>query len=89
MPLGLPVACLYQFVSLVLKRYDWSHAGVQSGGTGAVRDAMVDELVQRKNCVLTMPAWEGEPRVSAHIVDLFAYLSARAQGMQGPGRPAL
>jgi mono/diheme cytochrome c family protein len=78
----------HQFVSLVLKRYDWSHAGVQSGGTGAARDAMVEELVQRKNYVLTMPAWESEPRVSAHIVDLLAYLSARAQGTQGPGRPA-
>jgi hypothetical protein len=25
--------------------------------------------------------------VSAHIVDLYAYLSARAEGTQGPGRP--
>jgi mono/diheme cytochrome c family protein len=77
----------HQFVSLVLKRYDWSHAGVQPGSTGAARDAMVEELVQRKNYGLTMPAWEGEPRVNAHIVDLFAYLGARAQGTQGPGRP--
>ncbi len=78
----------HQFVSLVLKRYDWSHAGVQASSTGAARDAMVEELVQRKNYGLTMPAWEGEPRVNAHIVDLYAYLSARAQGAQGPGRPA-
>jgi mono/diheme cytochrome c family protein len=77
----------HQFVSLVLKRYDWSHAGVPPGSTGAARDAMVDELVQRKNYGLTMPAWQGEPRVSAHIVDLYAYLGARAQGTQGPGRP--
>jgi hypothetical protein len=26
--------------------------------------------------------------VNAHIVDLYAYVSARAQGTQGPGRPA-
>jgi mono/diheme cytochrome c family protein len=77
----------HQFVSLVLKRYDWSHAGVPPGSTGAARDAIVDELVQRKNYGLTMPAWESEPRVNAHIVDLYAYLSARAQGTQGPGRP--
>jgi hypothetical protein len=38
--------------------------------------------------MLTMPAWQGEPRVTAHIVDLYAYLSARAQGTQGPDRPA-
>jgi hypothetical protein len=34
-----------------------------------------------------MPAWDGNPMVSAHIVDLYAYLSARAEGTQGPGRP--
>jgi cytochrome c2 len=76
-----------QFVSLVLQRYDWSHAGVQPGSTGVARDAMIEDLLQRKNYGLTMPAWQGEPRVSAHIVDLYAYLSARAQGTQGPGRP--
>ncbi len=78
----------HQFVSLVLKRYDWSHAGVQTSTTGAAREAMVDELVQRKNYGLTMPAWEGEPSVNVHIADLYAYLNARAQGTQGPGRPA-
>ncbi len=78
----------HQFVSLVLKRYDWSHAGVQAGSTGAARDAMVDDIVQRRRFVLTMPAWESEPSVSVHIVDLYAYLSGRAQGTQGPGRPA-
>lgn len=78
----------HQFVSLVLKRYDWSHAGVQPGSTGAARDAMVDDIVQRRRFVLTMPAWESEPSVSVHIVDLYAYLSGRAQGTQGPGRPA-
>ncbi len=77
----------HQFVSLVLKRYDWSHAGVPSGSTGAVPDDMVDDIVQRRRFVLTMPAWESEPSVSAHIVDLYAYLSGRAQGTQGPVRP--
>jgi hypothetical protein len=36
-----------------------------------------------------MPAWQGEPIVIVHIVDLYAYLSARAQGAQGSGRPDL
>ena len=36
---------------------------------------------------LTMPAWQGEPVVTAHVMDLYAYLSARADGRQGPGRP--
>ncbi|MDD3936131.1 hypothetical protein [Rhodoferax sp.] len=29
-----------------------------------------------------------EPRVNAHIMDLYAYLWARAEGTQGPQRPA-
>ena len=76
-----------RFVSLVLDRYDWSLAAAQARSAGAARDAVVEDIVQRKQGLLTMPAWQGEPRVSAHIVDLYAYLSARAQGTQGVGRP--
>jgi len=43
--------------------------------------------VQRQDYLLTMAVWQGEPRVSAHIMDLFAYLLARAEGRQGPDRP--
>jgi mono/diheme cytochrome c family protein len=77
-----------RFVSLVLKRYDWSLPAGRPGGDSAELDTLVEQILQRKEGALTMPAWEGEPRVSAHIVDLFAYMSARAQGTQGPGRPA-
>lgn len=78
-----------QFVSLVLKRYDWNLPAAQARSEGAAREALIEDILQRKEeYVLTMPAWEGEPRVSAHIVDLYAYLSARAEGTQGPGRPA-
>lgn len=77
-----------QFVSLVLKRYDWGLASAHSGSEGAAREALIEDIVQRKQYMLTMPAWQGEPRVTAHIVDLYAYLSARAQGQQGAERPA-
>jgi mono/diheme cytochrome c family protein len=70
-----------QFMSVVLTRYDWQLPGPSSGTT-------VDEVMQRKQGLLTMPAWQGEPRVSAHIADLHAYLSARATGTQAPGRPS-
>jgi hypothetical protein len=78
----------HQFVNVVLKRYDWGLAAAQAGGQSAERDALIDAIVQRRQGLLTMPTWEGEPRVNAHIVDLYAYVSARAQGTQGPGRPA-
>ncbi len=77
-----------QFVSLVLKRYDWSLPVAQARSEGADRDALIEDILQRKeHYMLTMPAWQSEPVVNAHIVDLYAYLSARAQGTQGPGRP--
>lgn len=76
-----------RFVSLVLDRYDWSQATGQPRRAGAASDAVVEDMLQRKQGLLTMPAWQGEPRVAAHIVDLYAYLSARADGKLGPGKP--
>lgn len=76
-----------QFVSVVLKRYDWSQAATQARGDGAALDALVDRIVRRQDYPQNMPAMEGEPSVNAHLVDLYAYLSARATGIQGPGRP--
>lgn len=76
-----------QFVSLVLQRYDWSAQLGVGKLQGPAADAMADDLLQRKGHMLTMPAWQTEPSVNAHIADIYAYLSARAQGTQGPGRP--
>ena len=36
-----------------------------------------------------MPAWRGDASVSPHVLDLYAYLSARADGKLGPEEPAL
>jgi mono/diheme cytochrome c family protein len=77
-----------RFVGLVLQRYDWNLPAARADGAGGVPEALIDEVVQRRSGMLTMPAWQEEPRVNAHIVDLYAYLAARAQGAQGPGRPA-
>lgn len=78
----------HQFVSLVLKRYDWNNAIDKSSKDAAVQDAVVDQVLQRKEPALVMPAWGSEPSVNTHIADLYAYLSARSQGSQGTGRPA-
>lgn len=76
-----------QFVNLVLARYDWGLAMAQANRNSDARETLVEDLLQRKTYMLTMPAWQDEPRVNAHIVDLYAFLSARADGTQGPGRP--
>ena len=77
-----------RFVDIVLQRYDFGLPPVQARSEGAAREALIEGIVQRREGAIEMPAWQGEPRVAAHIVDLHAYLSARAQGTQGPGRPA-
>lgn len=76
-----------QFVSLVLNRYDWNNGVDKSRANSATREALVDQVLQRKEPALVMPAWASEPSVNPHIADLYAYLSARAQGTQGTGRP--
>lgn len=77
-----------RFVNVVLYRYDWNLPASRAGGESAAREALVEQILQRQEQAQSMPAWQGEPRVNAHIADLYAYLSARAQGTQGPGRPA-
>lgn len=77
----------HRFVGLVLKRYDWNLPPDQARLSGPDMDQLVEQIMQRQGPVVIMPAWQGEPRVTAHITDLFAYLSARAEGTQAPGRP--
>lgn len=76
-----------RFVGLVLRRYDWNIPAAQAGSEGAALDALIEQILQRNEGALTMPAWQGEPQVNAHIADLYAYLAARAEGTQGPERP--
>lgn len=73
-----------RFMDVVLHRYDW---GLPPAGDEAARTARVEQALQRGLPTLQMPAWQGEPRVTAHIADLQAYLWARAEGGLGAGRP--
>jgi hypothetical protein len=36
-----------------------------------------------------MPAWDSDAEVPPHVLDLYAYLNARAFGGLGPGKPPL
>ena len=75
-----------RFLGLVLQRYDWNLSPPQSGRSEPT-PAAIDQVMQRKEPALTMPAWQGSPSVSAHIADLYAYLAARAEGTQGKESP--
>lgn len=75
-----------QFVSLVLYRYDSSLQGQPAPARDA-REAQVDSLMTRQGQPLAMPAWQDEPRVNAHVLDLYAYLSARSEGRIDASKP--
>ena len=53
----------------------------------AIRSEFVEEVLRREGGDLIMPAWEGDRNVRPHVLDLYAYLKARADGALGPGRP--
>lgn len=82
-----------EFAFKVLTRY---RIVVPSSETGddqtAMRDAIIDEVQKQergKRGEILMPPWENNTTVKPHILDLYAYLSARADGALKPGRPKL
>jgi cytochrome c553 len=76
-----------RFVDLVLRRYDWNLPAANAAAEGAVREALVDSVLMRRQGAVAMPAWQDEPSVNAHILDLYAYLAGRSEGTLGTGRP--
>lgn len=75
------------FSEMVLKRYDLGNGLVQGSESKASTDSYIDDILNRKEPPIAMPAWQGEPTVNAHILDLYAYLTARAQGKFSKERP--
>ena len=55
------------------------------------REATLEDILKRdRNAArgqVLMPAWGGHADVPPHVLDLYAYLSARAAGELGPGEP--
>ena len=76
-----------RFVATVLQRYQWVLPAGEAAREGAAREALIEDILRRREEESLMPAWEGEPSVKAHILDLFSYLNARASGALAPGRP--
>ena len=60
--------------------------------TDAERDALLEQLMKRERSERgqpLMPAWDADTDVAPHVLDLYAYLNARAAGALGPGKPRL
>jgi len=55
------------------------------------REATLEQILRRERgaprTVVQMPAWDAHAEVPTHVLDLYAYLSARADGKLGPGQP--
>jgi hypothetical protein len=81
-----------EFAERVLVRY---RLGAQLEGASVeqrarAREEIIAEVTAKKRGKkgrISMPAWENDAEVNAHILDLYGYLSARADGMIGVQRP--
>ena len=52
-----------------------------------LREFFTSEINRREAGRVTMPSWEDDPEVEAHVMDIYAYLRARADGALGAQRP--
>jgi len=77
----------HKFTGLVLRKYEWIFAAGESDAAHVSDDPLTEKIVRGREGEVSMPAWQGNPVVTAHVEDLYAYLSARAEGTLPPGRP--
>lgn len=83
-----------EFAQRVLVRYRLLQPGDSRAATNptADRQAVLDEVMAKKRGAkgrISMPAWEQDEQINAHILDLYAYLSARADGRIGSAEPGI
>lgn len=82
------------FASKVLTSYRVVRMTPDNGGADreTERERLLEEVMRRERTARgepVMPAWDADEGVSPHVLDLYAYLTARAEGAIGPGRPAV
>jgi quinoprotein dehydrogenase-associated probable ABC transporter substrate-binding protein len=81
---------LGQFSGVVLRRYGATLASGEAARETGAREALIEQIAAGKNRgEIPMPAWEDDPNVKPAIVDLYAYLRARADGAIPAQRPEL
>jgi mono/diheme cytochrome c family protein len=82
------------FATKVLTSYRIAQPDKEAGAEdpAAARDAMIEEVLRKQRNApvrIIMPAWETDTDIKPHVLDLYAYLLARADGKLGPGKPVL
>jgi hypothetical protein len=79
-----------EFANKVLARYRLLETPADASPAQASPDSAIGEVqAQRrgKRGRVAMPVWLEDPGMKPHILDLYAYLKARSDGVLGPGRP--
>jgi hypothetical protein len=81
-----------EFAEKVLVRYRLFQPGDPRAVVNPTQDreAVIAEVAAKKRGAkgrISMPAWERDASINAHILDLYAYLMARSDGMIGVERP--
>lgn len=73
----------------VLSRYRITISAESAAGDdrSELRDAFLEQVLRRERGDVLMPAWEQDLNVKPHVLDIYAYLRARADGVLPPGRP--
>lgn len=78
-----------RFVGWVLRQYKLIVPVGEGTGESGPREALIEEVLQRRKGEIQMPAWEGDPNIKPHVLDIYAYLRARADGALDDRRPGL
>jgi len=85
----IPTLTPRDFASKVLTSYRLVSPADDGAAPG--HDATLEQVLQRDRSAalgqVVMPAWGRDAAVPPHVLDLYAYLSARAAGDLGPGEP--
>ena len=80
---------LRDFSIKVLSRYRFTVSAQAAGSDDKteLREDILQQVLRGERGDLLMPAWENDPNVKPRVLDLYAYLRARADGALAPGRP--
>jgi len=80
---------LRDFSIKVLSRYRFTVSAQAAGSDDKteLREEFLQQVLRGERGDLLMPAWEKDPNVKPRVLDIYAYLSARADGALAPGRP--
>ena len=80
------------FATKILTSYRIVLPDSEASDATVTRESRIEDIMRRQRSArgqVLMPAWGADPLVSPHVLDLYAYLSARSDGALGPGEPTV